>query len=264
MIELKEVTKRYNEKVVLDRVGLKINTGETVVILGENGSGKSTLLKLIMGLERPDSGQIFIEDQDITRLKESQLMEIRSKFGMVFQEAALFDSLTVRENVGFRLYEDPKSNVEEADRTVRRLLGFVGLEDAVDKMPAELSGGMRRRVSIARAMVGNPKTLLYDEPTAGLDTLTSKTILDLIVALRDLEGVTSIVVTHDLKTARLIANEYATKKPDGTVEIITGKNTLCVVNVKFVILHEGKIIFEGTSIELQNANDEYVKKFISQ
>jgi phospholipid/cholesterol/gamma-HCH transport system ATP-binding protein len=261
MIELIDVVKSYGNKVVLSGIHLKINTGETKIILGASGSGKSTVLKLILGLDKPDSGKILVNDQDITQLDESELMDIRQRFGMVFQEAALFDSMTVKENVGYRLYEHSDASPEEIEETVRRMLGFVGLEDAIEKMPAELSGGMKRRVSLARALVGHPKILLYDEPTAGLDPVTSRSILELLIKLRDLEGVTALLVTHDLKAVRVFANEYAQVK-DGSVDIIRG-DSICLLNIRFVILYEGKVRFEGTQTELLNSTDEYVRKFIS-
>jgi phospholipid/cholesterol/gamma-HCH transport system ATP-binding protein len=166
MIEFRNVTKAFNDEIILRNVSFKIDRGETKMILGASGSGKSTILKLILGLIHPDSGQILIEDNDITRMTEKELVVIRKDIGMVFQEGALFDSLTVRENVGYRMYESASMDEREIEVVVRKLLGFVGLEEAIDKMPAELSGGMKRRVGIARALVGTPKIILYDEPTA--------------------------------------------------------------------------------------------------
>ncbi len=263
MIELRNVVKAFEDNVVLKGIDLKVERGETKIVMGASGSGKSTILKLILGLEKADSGQILIDGQDITRMSERELIEVRKKIGMVFQEGALFDSLTVRENVGFRLYENPRYNETEIDEVVRRLLGFVGLEEAIDMMPAELSGGMKRRVGIARALVGNPRILLYDEPTAGLDPITARTILELMIKLRDLEGVTSLLVTHDLKAARIIANEYATVTGDGQVRIARSDGQLCLLNIRFVMLHEGEILFEGTEAELYKCPDKYVQNFIS-
>ena len=168
MIEFRSVYKSFDDETVLKDVSFKIDRGETKIILGESGSGKSTILKLILGLIRPDSGQIVVDGHDITRMTERELVSIRRDIGMVFQEGALFDSLSVRENVGYRLAEEGMDE-NEIEVEVLQLLGFVGLEDAIDKMPAELSGGMKRRVGIARALVGTPKVVLYDEPTAGLD-----------------------------------------------------------------------------------------------
>lgn len=263
MIELRRVVKAFEDNVVLKGIDLKVERGETKIVMGASGSGKSTILKLILGLEKADSGQILIDGQDITRMSERELIEVRKKIGMVFQEGALFDSLTVRENVGFRLYDNPRYREAEIDEVVRRLLGFVGLEEAIDMMPAELSGGMKRRVGIARALVGNPRILLYDEPTAGLDPITARTILELMIKLRDLEGVTSLLVTHDLKAARIIANEYATVTGDGQVRIARSDGRLCLLNIRFVMLHEGEIIFEGTEAELYKCPNQYVQNFIS-
>src|SRR5512135_1141007 len=231
MIEFRNVTKSFEDEVVLRNVSFTIRRGETKIILGVSGSGKSTILKLILGLIRPDSGQIIFEDQDITRLSEQELVGVRKKIGMVFQEGALFDSLDVRENVGYRLYEDGRRDDAEIEQVVLRLLGFVGLEEAIDKMPAELSGGMKRRVGIARALVGTPRVILYDEPTAGLDPITKRTIVELMIKLRDLEGVTSVFVTHDLLAAATIATEYAVAGDNSQVRFRKGGENLCLLNV---------------------------------
>ena len=171
VLELRDVVKIYGDRRILDGVSFKLHRGETKIIIGSSGSGKSTLLKLIMGLEKPDEGQIVIEGVETTRLKEREMVPIRHRMGMVFQESALFDSLTVRENVAYRLYEDGEDE-DKIEPRVRKSLGFVGLEDAIDKMPSELSGGMKRRVALARALIGEPEIMLYDEPTAGLDPVT--------------------------------------------------------------------------------------------
>ncbi|MBI4482610.1 MAG: ATP-binding cassette domain-containing protein [Acidobacteria bacterium] len=262
MIELEHVVKIYDEKVVLDDVNFTVKKGETKIILGGSGSGKSTILKLILGLERPDSGRVIIDGEDITRMNQRDLMRVRQNIGMVFQEGALFDSLTVRENVGYRLYESSAASEAEIEETVRRLLGFVDLEEAIDQMPAELSGGMKRRVGIARAMVGNPKILLYDEPTAGLDPITARTILELTIKLRDLEGVTSIFVTHDLKAARIIASEFVVVEPPGKIRFQKQDENLCLINIDFVMLKEGTIVFEGSLAELERWNDPYIQRFV--
>jgi phospholipid/cholesterol/gamma-HCH transport system ATP-binding protein len=196
-------------------------------------------------------------------MTERDLVQVRHKIGMVFQEGALFDSLSVRENVGYRLYEESEITEEEIEVAVRRLLGFVGLEDAIDKMPAELSGGMKRRVGIARALVGTPKIVLYDEPTSGLDPIISRTIIELIIKLRDLEGATSICVTHDLRAVGIIASEYVAVQPDGAVEIQYGGENLCLLNVNCVMLHEGEIHFEGTFEELKACPDRYIREFVT-
>jgi phospholipid/cholesterol/gamma-HCH transport system ATP-binding protein len=263
MIEFRNVTKSFNDEVVLQNVSFRISSGETKVILGASGSGKSTILKLILGLIKPESGQILIDDQDITRMGERELVQVRRAIGMVFQEGALFDSLSVRENVGYRLYEEGLVSEEEIGVTVLRLLGFVGLQDAIDKMPGELSGGMKRRVGIARALMGTPKVVLYDEPTAGLDPITKRTIVELMIKLRDLEGVTTVFVTHDLPAAGIIATEYAAPDEDGDIRFHAGRDSPRLSNVHFIMLHEGAICFEGSYEELMKSNQPYVRIFAS-
>lgn len=263
MIELRNVVKSFGDHVVLDRISFTVQEGESKVILGVSGSGKTLILKLILGLERPDSGEILIRGTDITKLNETALMDIRKEFGMVFQESALFDSMTVRENVGYRLYERPDAKEAEIDNLVLRLLGFVGLADAIDKRPSELSGGMRRRVGLARALVGDPRPsiLLYDEPTAGLDPVTSHTIMELILNLRDIDHTTGLLVTHDLKVAWFFANARALLKADGAREVISVPPAE-PPNLSFLILADGKIRFEGTQQQLLSTTDEYVLNFL--
>lgn len=262
MIQFKGVTKSFNDDIVLNQIDLAVATGETKIILGVSGSGKSTILKLILGLIQPDAGQILVDGQDITHMSERELVRVRRDIGMVFQEGALFDSLTVRENVGYRLYEESEMSEEEIEQVVLKVLGFVGLEDAIDKMPAELSGGMKRRAGLARALVGNPKTILYDEPTAGLDPLTKQSIVDLMIKLRDIEGVTSVFVTHDLRAARLIATEYAVVKPGVGVRVLSCDDDLCLLNINFVMLRQGELAFEGSLQELMTSEDSYIRRFV--
>ncbi len=263
MIEFRRVTKSFDDEVVLNDVSFSIVRGETKIILGESGSGKSTILKLILGLIRPDSGEILFEGENITRMSEQELVAVRKKIGMVFQEGALFDSLSVRENVGYRLYEEGKIPDADIEQLVARLLGFVGLEEAIDKMPAELSGGMKRRVGIARALVGTPRVILYDEPTAGLDPITKRTIVELMIKLRDVEGVTTIFVTHDLRAAGILATEYAEAGSDGIVRFARGGDSLCLVNVRFIMLEEGMIRYEGRFEELVSSDIPYIRKFMT-
>ncbi|MBI4456517.1 MAG: ATP-binding cassette domain-containing protein [Acidobacteria bacterium] len=263
MIKLQDVTKSYLDQEVLKSINLEVGRAETKVIMGGSGAGKSTIIKLILGLEKPDSGRIFIEGEDITPLSEQELMRVRKKIGMVFQEGALFDSLTVGENVAFKLREESVYDEDETQVVVRRLLGFVGLENAIDKMPSELSGGMRRRVGIARALVGNPKIMLYDEPTAGLDPMTSRTISELVIKLRDLEGVSSIFVTHDLSTAFTLASQFAVVKNGSEVQFLGEDGKLCLINTRFVMIYDGKILFEGTDEELKYFDHEYIKEFLA-
>jgi phospholipid/cholesterol/gamma-HCH transport system ATP-binding protein len=263
MIEFRNVTKSFNDETVLRDVSFEISRGETKVILGASGSGKSTILKLILGLIRPDAGRIIVDGQDITDLTERELVQVRGSIGMVFQEGALFDSLSVRENVGYRLFEERRLSEDEIELAVVRLLGFVGLEDAIDKMPAELSGGMKRRVGIARALVGTPKVVLYDEPTAGLDPITKRTIIDLIIKLRDIEGVTTVFVTHDLHAASILASEYASADSNGVIRLKRGGESLCLVNVHFIMLQEGEIRFSGSYQELMSSREPYIEEFVS-
>ena len=263
MIEFQNVTKSFNDDVVLNDVSFRIARGETKIIMGVSGSGKSTILKLILGLIKPDSGQILVEGDDITRMSERDLVKIRRRIGMVFQEGALFDSLSVRENVGYRLYEEGVLPEEEIDLAVRRLLGFVGLEEAIDKMPSELSGGMKRRAGLARALVGTPRIVLYDEPTAGLDPITKRTIVDLMIKLRDLEGVTTVFVTHDIRAANLLATEYAVADDTGNISIRRGGESLCLVNIHVMMLQDGRIGFQGTYQELTDSREPYIRKFVA-
>ena len=261
VLEMKNVVKFYAaEKPVLDGVSFRIFRGETKIIIGASGSGKSTILKLIMGLDKPDEGQILVDGEDITRLTEQQLVNVRQKIGMVFQESALFDSLTVRENVAYRLYEMDVPE-EEIEPKVREVLGFVGLEDAIDKMPSELSGGMKRRVALARALISQPGIMLYDEPTAGLDPITSKKINELIITLRDINSVTGVFVTHRMRDAFTLATEYATNG-DKRIEFYTEGNFLCIANTRFLMLRDGKIVFEGPDEVLRRSKDEYIKRFL--
>ncbi len=261
MIEFRNVTKSFDNDVVLKDVSFTISSGETKIILGGSGSGKSTILKLILGLIRPDAGQIIINGRDITQMTERELVSVRHDIGMVFQEGALFDSLSVLENVGYRLFEEDRLDETEIELAVRQILGFVGLEDVMDKMPAELSGGMKRRVGIARALVGTPKMVLYDEPTAGLDPITKRTIVELMIKLRDMEKVTSVFVTHDLQAASVMATEYALADPDGQIRFTSAEDSLCLLKVIFIMLYEGSICFQGSYQELMNSELPYIKTF---
>jgi phospholipid/cholesterol/gamma-HCH transport system ATP-binding protein len=214
-----------------------------------------------MGLDKPDEGEIYVEGENITQLSERDLVRIRQKIGMVFQESALFDSLSVRENVAYRLYEMDVAE-DEIDRRVREVLGFVGLEDAIDKAPSELSGGMKRRVALARALIGEPGIMLYDEPTAGLDPITSKKINELIIALRDVKSVTGVFVTHRMRDAFTLATEYATAN-NTSVHFRNEGNLLCIANTRFLMLRDGKIIFDGPDEILRRSTDDYIKRFLS-
>lgn len=261
-IEFRDVSLAFGERVILDRVSFAVRQGESKIVMGGSGTGKSTILRLALGLIKPDAGRILIDGEDITDLSEEQMMEIRRKIGMVFQEGALFDSLTVYDNVAYRLREQnvPESRIEPV---VLRMLRFVDLEDAVGKMPNELSGGMRRRVGIARALVGNPKIIFYDEPTAGLDPITARTICELALKLRDLEDVSSIFVTHRLQDIEVLAHEYVVRDDKGNLIFEQEGERLCLINTKFIMLREGHVIFSGTDEEIRESKDPYILKFFT-
>jgi phospholipid/cholesterol/gamma-HCH transport system ATP-binding protein len=261
-IEFRDVHLSFDEKKILDGVSFIVRKGETKIILGRSGGGKSTTIRLILGLLKPDSGQIFIDGEDITGKSEIEMMDVRKKIGMVFQEGALFDSLSVYDNVAYRLHEQGNKE-EEVEREVRRMLQFVDLEDAIDKMPAELSGGMRRRVGIARALVGDPTIVLFDEPTAGLDPPTARTICELAIKLRDIEDVSSIFVTHEMQNLEYLSSEYAFVDEDGQVVIEPEGEKICLINTEVVMLKEGKIIFTGKDEEFFASDDQYIQSFVS-
>ncbi|HSR50728.1 MAG TPA: ATP-binding cassette domain-containing protein [Acidobacteriota bacterium] len=262
MIRFENVTKTFGQERVLDDFSMSLQPAETKVILGGGGSGKSTILKMVLGLVKPDRGRVYVDGEDITEVTEDDLMPMRKQIGMVFQEGALFDFLTVGQNVGYRLLEESRYARDEIDSMVRQVLGFVGLEHTADMMPSELSGGMRRRVGIARALVGKPRIVLYDEPTAGLDPITSRTISELIMKLRDLEGVTSILVTHDLTTAMILASEIATVDDEGQTRFRREDGEFCLINTRFVMLKDGRVIFEGPDEKLREFDDQWVKEFL--
>lgn len=238
MILAKNISKKFGDRIVLKNVNLEVQAGETMVIMGASGSGKSVFLKIIMALLEPDSGEIWISDKEITKLNNKEMDEVRKRIGMVFQFSALFDSLTVGENVGFSLSRHTNLTRDQIDKIVAEKLEMVGLPGIEDVMPSELSGGMRKRVSLARAISMNPQIVLYDEPTTGLDPITADGINKLINKLHDQLNVTSIVVTHDMKSAFSVATKMA-------------------------MLKDGEIIFNGTPDEIRQANDPWVKEFIS-
>src|SRR5688572_24889032 len=220
MIVLDRVSLSFDEKVILKEVSFTLFSGHTKIVLGASGAGKSMTLRIILGLIKADGGAVWVNGERVDQLSEEEMMRVRADVGMVFQEGALFDSLTVRENVGYRLYEETDMPLQEVDKRVQEVLGFVGLAEFIDRMPSELSGGQRRRVAIARAMASKPKILLYDEPTTGLDPITATTVDDEIIKLRDLEEVTSIVVTHQLRDAFYVATHMAQRGGNGQVEIV--------------------------------------------
>ena len=253
----------FDDKVILRDVSFTLKTGHTKIFLGASGAGKSTILRLILGLLRPDSGQIFVNGERVDNMREDELMAVRGDLGMVFQEGALFDSLTVRENVGYKLFEEMNWPLDRANSRVMEVLGFIGLAEFVDRMPSELSGGQRRRVAIARAMAAKPRILLYDEPTTGLDPITAVTVDEEIMKLRDLEGVSSILVTHQLRDAFYVAEHTAVRRSE-TVEFERASGDKAD-EAEFIMLRDGRIAFEGNAAELREATekDPYIEAFLS-
>lgn len=260
-IEFRDVHLAFDDKTILDGISFTVRRGETKVILGRSGGGKSTIIRLVLGLLKPDAGQIFIDGEEITSYVEQDMLHIRQKIGMVFQEGALFDSLSVYDNVAYRLNEQSVEE-DEIEQEVRRMLQFVDLEDAIDKMPIELSGGMRRRVGIARALIGDPQIVLFDEPTAGLDPPTARTICELAIKLRDLQDVSSIFVTHEMNNVQYLSSEYAIVDEEGHVVFEKEGQKLCLINTEVIMLRDGKIIFNGSDEQLHSSPDPYIQRFI--
>jgi len=260
-VVFEDVSIAFEGKAVLDGISFRLAKGETKAIFGVAGSGKSTILKLALGLLKPDSGHIYVLGNDVTQMREEELFDLRRKIGIVFQESALFDSLTVRENVAFRLLEEGNVSEEEVEKPVRESLSFVELENTVDMFPSELSGGMRRRVAIARAIITHPEILLYDSPTGGLDPVTSTTIIQLIVKQRDVYKTSSLMVTHRLQDAFIMATHYFDRKTNQMQPVPPGGHT--EVPMGFLILRDAKIIFDGDAHELARSKDEYIHEYIS-
>jgi phospholipid/cholesterol/gamma-HCH transport system ATP-binding protein len=252
------VSLAFDEHVVLDHVSFRVPNGSMLIILGGSGAGKSVVLKLVLGLLRPDSGRIFVHGQRIDALPERRLLSARTDIGMLFQESALFDSLTVAENVGYRLAEETDMPDEQVRQRVEEVLHFIGLGDYIDRMPSDLSGGQRRRVAIARAMASKPSLLLLDDPTSGLDPITATTITDEIVKLRDVEQVTSIIVTHQIRDAYYVATHEAVRRTGG-LEIVAAASA----RAEFMVLHQGRILFEGSAADLLASDESYLKSFLS-
>jgi len=259
-IEFDNVSIAFDEKVVLDRISFQLAHGETKAVFGVAGSGKSTLLKMAIGLLRPDSGRIFVMGEEVTAMSEAELFDLRRRVGIVFQESALFDSLKVYENVGFRLMEEGLS-AEEIEGRVREVLRFVELERTYDMRPSELSGGMRRRVAIARAIITQPEVLLYDSPTGGLDPVTSNTIVELIMKQRDVYKTSALMVTHRLQDAFTMATYQFDQATNRMVALPKGQ--YCDVKMSFLILRDSKVIFDGDAHQLATSRDEYIREYIS-
>jgi len=259
VLELKDVSIHFEQNKVLDGVSFVLQPGETRVLLGPAGGGKSVLLKLINGLMKPDSGSIKVFGEEVTTMTEKQLFEMRRRVGMVFQESALFDSMNVEDNVAYRLNEEHVPQ-EESHNRVEEALAFVEMSHAITKFPSELSGGMRRRVSIARAIITKPDLILYDSPTGGLDPITSTTIVELVVKQRDVSHTTALMITHRLQDAFVLAtHHYDADKdemqliPDGGID----------ENTKFLVLNEGKVVFDGTTLELTHSEDPWIKSYLA-
>lgn len=246
---------------VLDGISFKLERGETKVLLGAAGTGKTLILKLALGLIKPDSGCITVLEDEISSMREQDLYAVRRNIGMVFQESALFDSMTVQENVAYRLIEETGRVTEEIHQRVLEVLRFVELEQTWPLSPAELSGGMRRRVAIARAIITQPEVLLYDSPTGGLDPVTSNTIIELVVKQRDVYKTSSLLVTHRLQDAFTMASHYFDREQNKMLPVPAGK--ALDVNTTFLILRDGHIIFEGTATELLRSKDPYIREYLS-
>jgi phospholipid/cholesterol/gamma-HCH transport system ATP-binding protein len=255
------VSLAFDDKVILKDVSFTLREGHTKIILGASGAGKSITLKILLGLLKPDAGAVYVKGQRVDALSEEEMMVVRGDLGMVFQEGALFDSLTVRENVGYKLFEETEMPIDDVDRRVKEVLGFVGLGEFFDRMPSALSGGQRRRVAIARAMASKPKILLYDEATTGLDPITATTVDDEMIKLRDLENVSSIIVTHQLRDAFYVATQHAVRDGD-KVKIVPAESTK-EREAEFLMLRDGLIVFEGDAGALKASKDPYITEFLS-
>jgi phospholipid/cholesterol/gamma-HCH transport system ATP-binding protein len=260
-ISFEDVSISFEGNLVLDGISFVLERGETKILFGVAGAGKSTILKLALGLLKPDHGSIHVLGHDVTQMREEELFQLRRQIGMVFQESALFDSLKVRENVAYRLIEEKDIPPEEVESRVREALRFVELERTLELMPSELSGGMRRRVAIARAIVTQPEILLYDSPTGGLDPITSTRIIELIVKQRDVYKTSALMVTHRLQDGFIMASHHFDQQSGHMVENAPGEKT--DANTSFLILRDGKVIFDGAAPELAHNTDEYIKEYIS-
>ena len=249
------------EQPVLEGISFQLPRGETKILLGAAGTGKTLILKLVLGLIKPDAGQITVLGEEVTRMREQDLFELRRKIGMVFQESALFDSLTVEENVAYRLIEETGQMTDEIHARVLEALRFVELEHTVALFPSELSGGMRRRVAIARAIITQPEILLYDSPTGGLDPVTSNTIIELVVKQRDVYQTSSLLVTHRLQDAFTMASHYFDREQNKMLPATDGH--VRDLRTQFLILRDGKFIFEGTATELLRCSDPYIREYLS-
>jgi phospholipid/cholesterol/gamma-HCH transport system ATP-binding protein len=261
-IDFRNVWLYFDEKPALSNVSFSVEHGETLILLGATGSGKSVILKLALGLLKADEGRVVVEGRDLGPIPERDLSDIRQRMGIVFQEGALFDSLSVYENVAYRLREEGMDDEDAIERRAREVLSFVELEEAIDKMPSELSGGMKRRVSIARAIVNDPPIMLYDSPTGGLDPVTAQTINVLILKLRDAQGVSSIVVTHRLQDAFWLARFAYSKDTGGLVPVNENGARGLGGATRFLVLREGAVYFHGTPNDIVSTRDPYLQQFL--
>jgi phospholipid/cholesterol/gamma-HCH transport system ATP-binding protein len=259
VVEVRGATVAFDGPPVLDDISFTVGHAETRILLGPAGVGKSVLLKLINGLICPVKGSVWLFGEKITSMPEQQLFPLRARTGMVFQEGALFDSLTVRDNVAYQLIQDPSISNEEIDERVREALRFVDLEDTFSLYPASLSGGMRRRVAIARALINHPELVLYDSPTGGLDPVTSQTIMELVMKERDVHGTPSVMVTHRLQDAFMLCTHRFDAATGGAVPLPEGET---VANTTFLMLEDGRLIFNGTLTELLNCDIPFVREFL--
>jgi phospholipid/cholesterol/gamma-HCH transport system ATP-binding protein len=260
-VAFEEVSLAFDDHVVLRGVSFSVRVGRLTIVMGPSGAGKSVILKLILGLLKPDSGVIRINGERVDDMSEVEMMKVRDDIGMLFQESALFDSLTVADNVGYKLYEETDMPADQVRARIEEVLGFIGLEEYIDRMPSELSGGQRRRVAIARAMAARPRLLLLDDPITGLDPITAKTVDAEILKLRDLERITPILVTHQLPDAFYVAT-HEVRRQNGRLAIVPAgerKNE----DTEFIMLKDGRIYFVGHAEELLTSTDPYLKAYLT-
>jgi phospholipid/cholesterol/gamma-HCH transport system ATP-binding protein len=258
-VRFEDVSIGFEGKDVLENISFEVKRGETRVLLGPAGVGKSVLLKLANGLFKPDSGRIFVFGFEVSAMSENDLFKLRETIGTVFQEGALFDSLTVRDNVGYRLMQEHVPDAE-IDERVTEALRFVELENTLTKFPAELSGGMRRRVAIARAIITKPSLLLYDSPTGGLDPITSTTIIELVIKQRDVYKTSALLVTHRLQDAFVMASHRFNRETN-KMEPLPGDHS--DLQTSFLMLHQGKLVFDGSTHDLVHSKDPFIQEYLS-
>lgn len=259
-VAFERVTFAFDDHVVLRDISFRILRGSMTILLGASGAGKSVLLKLALGLLRPDSGTILVNGKRISDMSEPDLIRVRAEIGMLFQEGALFDSMTVDENVGYRLYEESDMPRDQARARVEEVLQFIGLEDFIDRLPSQLSGGQKRRVAIARAIAAKPSLLLFDDPTTGLDPILATTVDDEIVKLRDLQHVTCMIATHQIRDAFYVASHEARR--EGQRAVIRAIPPEQNARARFMVLHDGRIAFNGSPAELLASQDPYLREFL--